>query len=48
MTHDSHDRIELSRRSPGTPSALSNLMLTGLFGLALTATFYVSWLWASR
>ena len=48
MTDGLHHRLELSRRSPGTPSALSNLMLTGLFGLALAASFYVSWLWATR
>lgn len=48
MNQISHRRLELSRRSPGTPSALSDLMLTACFGLALAATFYVSWLWATR
>ena len=41
-------RTEVSRLSPGTPNALSNLMVTGLFGLALIGSFYVSWLWAAR
>ncbi len=48
MPHGSLHRIEVSRGSPGTPSALSNLMVTALFGLALAASFYVSWLWATR
>jgi hypothetical protein len=48
MAHGSLHRIEVSRGTPGTPSALSNLMLTGLFALALAGSFYVSWLWAAR
>jgi hypothetical protein len=48
MTHAHTHRIELSRGSPGTPSAVANLMVTGLFGLALAATFFMSWLWSTR
>ncbi len=48
MSRASLQRIELSRGSPGAPSATSNLMLTSIFGLALAASLYVSWLWAMR
>ena len=41
-------RIELSKASPGTPGALANLMVTTIFGLALAASFFVSWLWSTR
>ena len=48
MTHASPRRLELSRVTPGAPSAISNIMVTALFGVALTGLFAVSWLWATR
>lgn len=48
MARASLQRIEVSRGSPGTPSVTSNLMLTSLFGFALAASLYVSWLWSMR
>jgi hypothetical protein len=37
-----------ARNGRAAPGAAANVMLAGLFGIAMTGLGYVSWLWALR